>query len=34
MNEVEFFHRASRPLILTDLIENFEPDKLDSVFVR
>ena len=28
MTEFEFFHRASRTLILTDLIENFEPDKL------
>jgi hypothetical protein len=28
MTEVEFFHRASRTLVLTDLIENFEPDKL------
>jgi hypothetical protein len=28
MREVVFFHRASRTLILTDLIENFELDKL------
>lgn len=28
MTEVEFFHRASRTLILTDFIENFEPRKL------
>ena len=28
MTEFEFFHRASRTLILTDLIENFEPGKL------
>ncbi|HEY9553484.1 DUF4336 domain-containing protein [Allosphingosinicella sp.] len=28
MTEVEFFHRASRTLVLTDLIENFEPEKL------
>jgi hypothetical protein len=28
MTEVDFFHRASRTLILTDLIENFEPAKL------
>ena len=27
MTEVEFFHRESRTLILTDLIENFEPEK-------
>ena len=26
--EVVFFHRASRALILTDLIENFEPSKM------
>jgi hypothetical protein len=26
--EVVFFHRASRTMILTDLIENFEPDKM------
>ena len=30
MTEVEFFHYESRTLILTDLIENFESDKLDS----
>jgi uncharacterized protein DUF4336 len=29
MDEVVFFHRASRTLILADLIENFERDKLD-----
>ncbi|MEJ2377720.1 MAG: DUF4336 domain-containing protein [Pseudolabrys sp.] len=34
MTEVEFFHRASRTLILTDLIENFEADKLGSPFMR
>src|SRR5690606_933589 len=28
MTEFEFFHRASRTLILTDLIENFEPSRL------
>ena len=28
MTEVEFFHRPTRTLILTDLIENFESDKL------
>lgn len=28
MTEFEFFHRASRTLVLTDLIENFEPEKL------
>jgi Domain of unknown function (DUF4336) len=34
MTEVEFFHRASRTLILTDLIENFELDKLSSRGMR
>ena len=34
MTEVEFFHRASRTLVLTDLIENFEPHKLDSLALR
>lgn len=34
MTEVVFFHRASRTLILTDLIENFEPRKLGSVVLR
>lgn len=28
MSEVVFFHRPSRTLVLTDLIENFEPQKL------
>jgi hypothetical protein len=28
MTEVEFFHHASRTLVLTDFIENFEPRKL------
>lgn len=28
MTEVVFFHYASRTLVLTDLIENFEPPKL------
>lgn len=31
MTEVEFFHRLSRTLVLTDLIENFEPHKLGIV---
>ena len=31
MTEVEFFHYASRTLILTDLVENFEPQKLGAV---
>nr|WP_245428884.1 DUF4336 domain-containing protein [Phyllobacterium phragmitis] len=34
MTEVEFFHRPSRTLILTDFIENFEPRKLDSWLMR
>lgn len=34
MTEVEFFHRASRTLILTDLIENFEADKIRSRLMR
>lgn len=34
MTEVVFFHRASRTLILTDLIENFEPGKVRSVWAR
>lgn len=34
MTEVEFFHHASRTLILTDLIENFEPRKLGSFALR
>lgn len=31
MTEVEFFHPASRTLILTDLVENFEPRKLSPL---
>lgn len=34
MSEVVFFHRASRTLLLTDLIENFEPDRLGSWWQR
>jgi len=34
MTEVEFFHYASRTLVLTDLIENFEPEKTGGVFLR
>jgi hypothetical protein len=34
MTEVVFFHRASRTLVLADLIENFEADRLGSVFSR
>ena len=32
MDEVVFFHRKSSTLILTDLIENFEPDKVSKWF--
>ena len=31
MEEVVFFHRASRTVILADLIENFEPEKVSSI---
>jgi hypothetical protein len=34
LGEFGFFHRASRTLILTDLIENFEPRKLTSTWMR
>jgi hypothetical protein len=34
MTEFVFFHRASRTLVLTDLIENFEVAKLDSITTR
>lgn len=34
MTEVEFFHRASRTLVLTDLIENFERERVGSWFLR
>ena len=34
MTEFDFFHRPSRTLILTDLIENFERNKLGSLFLR
>jgi hypothetical protein len=34
MTEIVFFHRLSRTLVLTDLIENFEPARLKSVFTR
>jgi hypothetical protein len=32
MEEVVFFHRRSKTLILADLIENFEPDKAPKKF--
>lgn len=34
MTEVDFFHRPSKTLILADLIENFEPARLDSIWLR
>ncbi|WMT90937.1 DUF4336 domain-containing protein [Pelagibacterium sp. H642] len=34
MTEIVFFHRRSRTLILTDLIENFEPEKLSNPLMR
>jgi len=34
MTEIAFFHRATRTLVLTDLIENFEAQKIKSPFIR
>jgi hypothetical protein len=34
LTEVDFFHRASRTLIITDLIENFEPWRVRNRFLR
>jgi hypothetical protein len=34
VTEADFFHRASRTLILTDLIENFEPDRVRNPALR
>lgn len=34
MTEVVFFHRKSRTLVLTDAIENFEPRKVGSLWMR
>ncbi|QOZ28172.1 DUF4336 domain-containing protein [Bradyrhizobium sp. CCBAU 51753] len=34
MTEIVFFHRPSRTLVLTDLIENFEADRLGSPLMR
>ncbi len=34
LTEFVFFHRASRTLIVTDLIQNFEAHKLDSWLMR
>lgn len=32
MEEVVFFHRKTRTLILADLIENFEPEKVGGIY--
>ena len=34
MTEFAFFHRASRTLVLTDLISNFESEKVNPIFLR
>ena len=34
LTEVDFFHRPSRTLIITDLIENFEPDRVRQPLLR
>jgi hypothetical protein len=34
LSECDFFHRASRTAILTDLIENFEPPRVKSWLLR
>jgi hypothetical protein len=34
VTEIDFLHRASRTLILTDLIENFEPRRVRSSLLR
>jgi len=34
MNEAVFLHRPSRTLILTDLIENFEPHRVRNPVYR
>ncbi len=34
ITEVEFFHKRSRTLILTDMIENFEPSRLHPAWWR
>lgn len=34
LTEVDFFHLASRTLILTDLIENFEPNRVRNPLLR
>jgi hypothetical protein len=34
LTEVDFFHHPSRTLILTDIIENFEPSRIRGGFLR
>lgn len=34
LTEVDFFHRPSRTLVLTDLIENFEPGRVRRAWLR
>ena len=34
LTEVDFFHRPSRTLVLTDLIENFEPKRVKNRWLR
>jgi hypothetical protein len=34
MSEVDFFHKPSKTLVLTDLIENFEPKRVKSPLLR
>lgn len=34
LEEVVFFHKKSRTLILTDLIENFEPKRTSNIFFK
>ena len=34
MTEYEFFHRASKTLVVTDLVENFELERIDSSSMR
>jgi hypothetical protein len=34
MTEAVFFHKASRTLVLTDLIENFEPKRFSKTWLR
>ena len=34
MTEVEFFHRPSRTLVLTDLIENFEEERVEGTALK